>query len=85
MWEEGRNRCKNTNCLNRFGKMPIKYRKMGANLNQNDRFISMIIAREPMDRLVSCWRDKIWRRSGKPRLFAFDTERGNILTPFFEG
>ena len=63
IWTEGRNNCNASNCLNRFDTMPERYRNMGADLEPEDKFISMIIAREPMDRLVSCWRDKISRRS----------------------
>jgi len=48
---------------------------MGANLKQGDPFISIIFGRDPMDRLVSCWRDKIWRREGKRWMYRGDTIR----------
>lgn len=63
-WNGGRNNCpkNNTTCLKQFNLMPQKYRYMGANLtNRSDKFISFIVGREPMSRLVSAWKDKIYR------------------------
>ena len=48
---------------------------MGANLTQDDPFISIIFGRDPMDRLVSCWRDKIWRREGRRWMYMNNTRR----------
>ena len=53
MWDEGRNKCDDrgsplSNCLHKYPAMPQKYRYMGANLKEDDKFASIIVGREPM-------------------------------------
>jgi len=66
-WDKGRNNCptSQSNCLHKYSEMPQKYRYMGSNLNKDDKFVSIIVGREPMSRLVSAWKDKIYRGSDR--------------------
>ena len=51
---------------------------MGGNLPPGDGgFVSLIIAREPMDRLISAWKDKIYRRDD--REFYYDRYTKSML------
>ena len=54
-WDIGRNQCSPTNrlCLKKWGETPddLRYFKKD--------FMSAMFVREPMDRLVSAWKDKI--------------------------
>ena len=71
MWDQGRNHCsKKATCLHEFNKMPQKYRYMGAKLPPGEKFVSLIVAREPMSRLVSAWKDKIYRRTEREFYFS---------------
>ena len=72
MWDQGRNHCvsKKATCLHEFNKMPQKYRYMGAKLPPGEKFVSLIVAREPMSRLVSAWKDKIYRRTDREFYFS---------------
>jgi len=66
-WDKGRNSCPSSqsNCLHKYSEMPQKYRYMGSNLDKDDKFASIIVGREPMSRLVSAWKDKIYRGSDR--------------------
>ena len=56
--------------------MPQKYRYMDENIDEP--FISLTFAREPMDRLVSAWRDKLYRREDEMQ-FYYERWSINIL------
>ena len=79
MWDDGRNHCsgRDAKCLKDFSQMPQKYRYMGENLAPGDDFVSLVVAREPMERLISAWKDKIYRRTG--RQFYYDRYTSNML------
>ena len=59
-WDDGRNKCpaKNKKCLHSYHEMPDQFKKMDP-AKIDDPFTSVIFVREPMDRLVSAWKDKI--------------------------
>lgn len=77
MWDVGRNKCNGQKgCLKEFRNMPQKYRYMDENMDEP--FISLTFAREPMDRLVSAWRDKLYRRDDEMQ-FYYERWSINIL------
>ena len=51
-------------------------------MSLDDLFVSLIIVREPMDRLVSAWKDKINRRTGTDRQFYYRKYTMPILQRF---
>ena len=58
--DDGRNRCpvQNTKCLHSYNQMPQPFKAMDQ-AKIDDPFTSVIFVREPMDRLLSAWKDKI--------------------------
>jgi len=69
MWDRGRNHCSryDQKCLKSTYSIPRKYTNVGGVLN--DTFVPILMTRDPMDRLVSAWRDKIYRREERRRFY----------------
>ena len=62
-WDQGRNHCPRTDhsCLHQFADLPQRYRYMEQSmLPSDDLFTSITFVREPMSRLVSAWKNKIF-------------------------
>ena len=72
--QEGRFRCHSNNCLQPYQSMPDSFRLQNSNLT------SIIFTRDPMNRLVSAWKDKIDRVYGHEYYYNHFTK--NILAMF---
>ena len=79
LWDKGRNNCPQNNnlCLKKWIEMPGQFQHF-----EGDDLFSNMFVREPMDRLVSAWKDKIHtdgvEKNGEKQ-FYFDKYTKSIL------
>ena len=79
LWDRGRNNCPSNNnlCLKKWVEMPGQFQHF-----DGDQLFSNMFVREPMDRLVSAWKDKIHtdgiEKNGEKQ-FYFDKYTKSIL------